>query len=381
MKHSTNYLTERARAERETFVGDRFNPAMLVTAREAHGLVQTELAAKINVSQPLVGKWEAGLSEPNAEQIALLASALGVQASLFFVDRARRLASMSDFYHRALSRAKRSDMKAVHARCSIVDIQIDRLLRLREFVQDRIPEIDPENHAGNVEKVASMARVAMGVGPGPLTNLVMCIEACGGIVVDRRLEVDEIDALCRWVPELPKLFFVNGAKPPDRIRFSLAHELGHTIMHFGKDRRPEEAENEANAFASAFLMPEKDFRRDVRPGIAIADLATLKRKWRVSMQAIAYRAKSIGAIEHRRYESIFVQMSRNGWRKTEPVNIEGESPTVFNNLLHQHVNAGFSVRDLAQLLFVTEKDISQMLADADSPSWSGEGVRMRLVRD
>jgi Zn-dependent peptidase ImmA (M78 family)/DNA-binding XRE family transcriptional regulator len=370
-----------ARARKGTFVGERFNPDMLVTAREARGFVQTDLAERIDVSQPLIGKWEAGLSVPNDEQILLVANALGVQPDLFFVDRARRLASMSDFYHRAMSRARRTDVKAIHARCSIVDIQIDRLLRLTEIGPDRIPEIDPENHAGDLEKVAGMARVAMNIPPGPLLNLVDRIEAHGGIVVDRELEVDEIDALCRWVPELPKLFFLNGAKPADRIRFSLAHELGHTIMHFGKDRKPEDAEREANGFASAFLMPLKDFRRDVRSDISLADLAALKRKWRVSMQAIAVRAKAIGAIDDRRYESIFVQLSRKGWRKTEPVQIEGESPQIFADLLHKHIEAGYSQSDLAKLLFVTESDVVRMLADAAAPTWMGDGVRMRMVRD
>jgi Zn-dependent peptidase ImmA (M78 family)/DNA-binding XRE family transcriptional regulator len=368
------------RAPRSPICSDRFNPSMLITAREARGMTQAQLAATMGVSQPLIVKWETDVSKPDDAQIALLAHALAVQADLFFVDRPRRLASMSDFYHRSLAKARRIDVKAIHARCNIVDLQIDRLLSISESEVDRIPDIDPHNHYGDVDHVAAMARVALNVEDGPVKNLVEVIERNGGIVIDRQMEVDDIDALCRWVPELPKLFFINGSRPADRIRFSLAHELGHTIMHFGRDYNLDEAEKQANAFASAFLMPAKDIRRDFTPDLGMPELAALKRKWRVSIQALIVRAFSLGAIDKRRYESLFVHLSRNGWRKTEPITVDGESPRVFNQLLQKAIEMGFTRSDLAKLLFVQEADIADMLTDASSPTWANDGVRMRLAR-
>lgn len=370
-----------SRVDRDTNnLGTRFNPDMLITAREARFLTQSKLANEMNISQPLVGKWEAGISAPNQDQVALLAETLCVQPELFFVDRPRRLASMSDFYHRSLSKARRSDVKAIHARCNIVDLQVDRLLSLSDLPKDRIPDIYPDNHAGDIDKIASMARVAMNIPPGPILNLVDAIEGCGAIIIDRDLEVDDVEALCRWVPELPKLFFINGARPADRIRFSLAHELGHTVMHFGRDSDLAIAERQANAFASAFLMPAKDIRRDMRPDMVLADFAALKRKWRVSIQSLVKRANSLEAIDKTRYESLFVQISRNGWRKTEPIAIDGETPKVFARLLNKHIEAGYSRSDLAKLLFVSERDIDEMLTDESSPTWGEDGTRMRLAR-
>lgn len=380
MEEEKDDLT-RLRASSQPVLRNRFNPAMLATAREANFLSQTELANSMGISQALIGKWEADLGSPDADQITALAAALDVQPELLFVDRSRRLGSMSDYYHRALSKARRKDVKAIHARCSIMDIQIDRLLQISSIPEDRIPDIDPDNHAGDAEKVAAMARTAMGVGPGPIPNLIGEIERCGAIVIDRRLEVDDVDALCRWVPGMPKLFFLNGAKAPDRIRFSLAHELGHTVMHFGRDYDPRMAEDQANAFASAFLMPANDIRHEFQARLRIADLAAIKRKWRVSMQSAARRAYSLGVIDDRRYKSIFTQMSRKGWRKTEPISIDGESPRTFSWLLNAHVNSGFSRADLAKLLFVSEQEIGRMIADAGAPNFQDQGVRLRLLRD
>ncbi|MDO8625003.1 MAG: helix-turn-helix transcriptional regulator, partial [Candidatus Diapherotrites archaeon] len=119
----------------------RFNGAMLATAREALFLSQGELAEKLHLSQPLVARWEVESSQPNEEQIDLLSRELAVRKEFFFVDRPRRLASMSDYYHRAFAKATRRDVKAIHARCAIIDIQIDRLLALGELVEDVIPDI------------------------------------------------------------------------------------------------------------------------------------------------------------------------------------------------------------------------------------------------
>jgi len=364
------------RASRRPLLGERFNPSMLATLREAKFLSQDGLARKMGVSKALIGKWEAALAEPNEEQVQSLADALDARPELFYVDRPRRLASMSDFYHRAFSRARRRDVKAIHARCSLLDLQVDRLLDLAPLPEDRIPDIDPDNHAGDTDKVAGMARTAMGVPPGPIENLVDLIEECGGIVIDRNLEIDDVDALCRWVPELPKLFFVNGARPADRIRLSLTHELGHTIMHFDKDVEPRLAEDQANAFGLSFLLPPRELRRDLNPFLSLADLAALKRKWRVSMQAIARQAWRIGAIDDRRYKSICVQVSRNGWRKTEPVEVPRETPKAFGRLLYAHIAEGYSRDDLSRLLFVTPAEVDAMLAESDA---AAQGVQLRLA--
>lgn len=359
----------------------RFNGAMLTTAREALFLSQGELAKKLKVSQPLVARWEVETAKPDEEQITQLSRALEIREEFFFIDRPKRLAHLSDYYHRSFTRATRKNVKAIHARCNIIDIQIDRLLTIGEAPKDVIPNFDPRERELNPEKIADLSREAMDIKRGPILDLVSVIEACGAIVIDRNLEIDDMDALCRWVPGLPKLFFLNGAKPPDRTRHSLAHELGHTVMHFGHDTEYKIAEKQANSFAAAFLMPSQDIRRDMHSFLTIADLAAIKRKWRVSMQSAARRAFSIGAIDDRRYKWLCIQMARNGWKKSEPVSIHGETPTAFTNLLRQHLQNDFTKKDLADLLLINEATLENMLIDATSPTYLDNGVRLRVVRD
>ncbi|WP_419757134.1 ImmA/IrrE family metallo-endopeptidase [Teredinibacter turnerae] len=51
--------------------------------------------------------------------------------------------------------------------------------------------------------------------------------------------------------------FLNTKKTAERCRFDAAHELGHLVMHCHGAPQGQEAEKEANAFASAFLMPRR----------------------------------------------------------------------------------------------------------------------------
>ena len=54
---------------------------------------------------------------------------------------------------------------------------------------------------------------------------------------------------------------ILSGKPPDRLRFSTAHELGHLVLDHAAQRAPgAREEQEANAFAAAVLMPAELLR-------------------------------------------------------------------------------------------------------------------------
>src|SRR5438094_162699 len=72
----------------------------------------------------------------------------------------------------------------------------------------------------------------------------------------RALAIDakEVDAFSMWHGETP-FVFLNTKKSCERSRFDAAHELGHLVLHRHGVPQGQQAEAEANAFASAFLMP------------------------------------------------------------------------------------------------------------------------------
>jgi Zn-dependent peptidase ImmA (M78 family) len=111
---------------------------------------------------------------------------------------------------------------------------------------------------------------------------------------------------------------VNSAEPPTRQRFTIAHEIGHFLLHEGRplivdrhvrvDRRDASSsmgtkreEVEANAFAAELLMPEEMLRRHVealvRDDAALpADrlVNRLAREFEVSGQAMEIRLGALG---------------------------------------------------------------------------------------
>ncbi len=120
-----------------------------------------------------------------------------------------------------------------------------------------------------------------------------------------------------------KVIGVNTAELPQRQRFTIAHEIGHLVLHQGDavhvdtyhtfqvnfrdpDYRPgtDRRETEANAFAAALLMPEalvkEEFDQTVRRGIDIVDgkwIEDIAIHFDVSIQALTIRLNQLGLLD------------------------------------------------------------------------------------
>lgn len=96
---------------------------------------------------------------------------------------------------------------------------------------------------------------------------------------------------------------VNSIHNKKRQRFTLAHELGHYILHknkttdfrdttFFRNEDKTSLEYMANDFASALLMPDEKVKECVKEGIRkISDLAD---KFEVSSSAMRYKVERMG---------------------------------------------------------------------------------------
>ena len=77
------------------------------------------------------------------------------------------------------------------------------------------------------------------------------------------------------------VLYVNPDHARTRQRFTIAHEVGHLILH--RDGTDEHSEREADAFASALLIPREMLRRAVAE---TPDLEPLRRRFNVSREAL-----------------------------------------------------------------------------------------------
>lgn len=155
-------------------------------------------------------------------------------------------------------------------------------------------------------------------------------------------QADQFDGLQAQVNGQP-IVVVSNHWPGCRQRFTLAHELGHWILH---DQLPLSIDEEqaCNRFASAFLLPDSGIYEHLgkrRNSIDMKELDLLKQEYGLSMQAILYRCKDLDILPEHRVKSLFIQFRRNGWHKQEPGKpFPAERTLLFEQLVYRGAAEG-----------------------------------------
>lgn len=331
------------------------NHNMIVLARESRGLSQAALADQLGVTQGRVSKMESGLLAVPDEVLQKFTEVLDYPPSFFFQPGPLLGVGVAEVFHRKHQVVAKRLLNKVYASVEIRLRNIDALLRATE-IEVNLPQMPVEDYQGGPAEIARLVRSTWNMPRGPVSDMVMQLEDAGIIVVEVMFETRKMDAISRWVPGLPPVFFINRDMPKDRSRFTLAHELGHMVMH--KHPTPD-LEAQAHQFASEFLMPERDVRADLLD-LDLSKLVHLKQYWKVSMASLIYRAEAIGAISNNRARYLRVQMAKAGYTTVEPVELDpqGEHPTLLREVIEAHrTKLGYSVHDLQHLLALHEHDL------------------------
>ena len=177
------------------------------------------------------------------------------------------------------------------------------------------------------EAAAQTLRDHWRLGDQPIKSVTAAIEDSGGAVVEAGEENDLFDGLAGWANESVPVAVVSAAVSDDRRRFSLAHEIGHLVMEIDEDVEHRTVEKLAHRFAAAFLVTAATARRELgirRRHLNFRELALLKQRHGLSMQAWIFRALDLGIIESAHARTLFANLSARGWRRREPVDFEGE---------------------------------------------------------
>lgn len=346
------------------------NPKLVAMARESRGLTQGQLADALNISQSKLSKLETGTLDGTEDDIACLSSTLRYTPEFFqkTAEECFGLGSMCIF-HRKRASAQAGMLRILQAKINIFRMQVASLTSDVDIeLSFKLHRLDVDQFGGPVESARELRRLWK-LPLGPVGNLVGLIERAGVIVWNTDLGSDRIDAVSQVVEGHRPVFLMNARSPADRLRFSLCHELGHVIMH--NDGSPNK-EQEADQFASEFLMPAKD----IKPMLAKLTLdkaATLKAAWRVSMAALIKRAADLGQISERHYRTLFTQMSQHGWRVLEPVAIPAERPTALQGVLRVQVeDHGLGTATLARRAYLLDVDeFVQLFSPPSKPGSSG----------
>jgi Zn-dependent peptidase ImmA (M78 family)/transcriptional regulator with XRE-family HTH domain len=311
-------------------------PATLQAARLARGMSLTMLADASGISAPTLSRIENGTRPATEKEIDALAGAISIPAAAICRPLVSERLGLSAFYHRKFNRAGSRAVNKIEHQCLLDVVALRELIGLVGLTSPEsllTVHLD-ELNGGKVEEAANRVRLAWRVPRGPIRDLCATVENAGCLVIHSDFGLPEMDAIYQKVRGVPPLLWVNSRKPLDRVRMSIAHELGHLILHEEEPVDHALAERQADEFASAFLMPRADFRSECPSRLGVPELIELKRRWRCSMVAIIRRARDVGKIDEQHYTNLMISVSRQGWRKQEPYPITGESPRLLANAIH-----------------------------------------------
>lgn len=341
---------------------------MLILARESRGYSQTQLAKKAKLSQAAISKFESGVLEIPDDRLEAIAQALEYPTAFFFRRERRYGYGSPCLYHRKRQSLPISKQREIQATLNVRRMEIARLLQSVEIETDAgFVRMDIEDY-DSPEQIAQMVRRSWRLPLGPVQNLVRTIENASGIVVSGSFGTRKLDAISLRAPGQPPFFFVNKDIPGDRMRFTLAHEVGHVIMHALPSV---EQEREADKFAAELLMPEKEIKPDLR-ALTFQKLGSLKYHWKVAMSSLIRRARDLGQISDRQAKRFWAKMGELGIRTNEPYPIAPEEPSVVKDVVDLHLrHYGYSVPELSRTVELHEEEFRSLYVH--------EMPRLRLV--
>ncbi|MDP9366974.1 MAG: XRE family transcriptional regulator [Chloroflexota bacterium] len=356
-----------------------YRPDLLTLARQARGLTQADLARASGISQATISRLEDN-GMPSDEQVGRLAAVLDFPIEFFFQPDPVYGFGVGELFHRRRKTIPTRVLNAVHAEINIRRIAVSRLLRALDLPAPDLPVVDRDEGPMSPEDAARALRARWLLPAGPVRSVTEILARAGILVIPGRFESHQVDAIGLWPVQSPPLVFVNEDVSQDRLRLTLMHEVGHFVLHTGWGLvLGQEVEEEANRFAAEFLAPAKEISPQLRD-LTLAKLGQLKRHWRISMGALLVRAKELGCITERRYQSLWTEMGKLGYRKREPreFDVTGERPgEALAEILRLHrEELHYSTDDLARITVQTPRQFREMfLGAATGPRLVSSGTR------
>jgi Zn-dependent peptidase ImmA (M78 family)/transcriptional regulator with XRE-family HTH domain len=335
------------------------NPKQITFARVRRRITKAELAKELGVTSRSLQNYETGASAPDLELLAHISKLLKFPQQFFFIDE-----DMPELKEHAVSFRKLSKMTEAMKACTFAAGAI--AFKVNQWMENRfsLPQAElPDLRDLGPEEAAATLRRLWGLGNAPIPNMVHLLESKGIRVFSLAEETRDVDAFCTWYEDKP-FVFLNTMKSAERSRFDAAHELGHLVrdtytMQHGQVHGPE-MERNADAFASAFLMPKESVEANQPPTYSIKYLMKLKHYWGVSLAALAYRFNSLGLVSEWNYRSLCIEIAKSGYRTKEPEAMDRETSQLLTKVLDILHSRKQGRREIAESLCISVDEINAL---------------------
>ena len=215
-----------------------------------------------------------------------------------------------------------------------------------------------------------------GLGERPIRNMVHLLEAHGVRVFSLVEECAAIDAFSFWRGDLPYVC-LNTIKSAERSRMDTAHELGHLVLHWKGGAQERKDEREADLFGSAFLMPRGSVLARAPRGGRLEDIVKVKRHRGVSAANLTHRMHVLGLLTEWQYRSLFVELTKQGYRSGEPDGMQAETSQVYAKVFKALSDEGTSKGQVAKDLTIRPDELSRAVFGLVLMPLNGENASAR----
>lgn len=356
-------ISRRIKEGQPVFIGES-----LTNLRILNDFSRSQLAEKVGVTEQAIWQYENGYVSPKLEIVNKLKTIFKVKSSYFYSKdllhnydmnniQVQNIAYRSETIN-SLSKSqselshirfidvflKKIEGKISYPRNSLVQLRNEVIL----FIRNNL-EMDRESQ---IKHIAKLARIRLNMEEDSNKNLLFLLEKAGAFIFEKEIG-KTIDAYSLWTEE-DRAYIMLGSIKKSAVRrnLDLAHELGHLLLHYKveftmQDKKSYKVlEDEAFMFAAEFLLPEEKFKKDCEEIIKVSNpdaYIDVKKKWLVSLAAIAQRAFKLGMIDYQQHRYFWMSINKKGYRIVEP--LDNEIP----------IEKPMKVRSILQLLF--ERDI------------------------
>jgi transcriptional regulator with XRE-family HTH domain/Zn-dependent peptidase ImmA (M78 family) len=333
-------------------IGDRVRRKRLAAGMSLQDLAELLVGRTIHLSKAALSNYETNKTVPNAKTLWALAEIFDVSMEYFIREQTSSIALRGYRKRSRLTKARHDQIFAIVQNEIEKRVELETILGLKQHAD--LPEQSTINSVAEAEQIAAQARKAWELGDQPISSVSALLEEKGWYVIQSPGDKD-FDGLSGVVEPQNRPFAVSRAGIAiDRMRLNLLHEVGHAYITSGEEKLTEKA---VFRFASAVLFPKAKVYEEVWPkrsSFTIEELVLLKKKYGLSIQAMAFRFRDLEIISQSYFSLIFTYINQKGFKVKEPGSEDltfQEEPTAFQAQVYRAMSEGL----------ISEHDVSRFL--------------------
>lgn len=314
----------------------------LRSARLLNGFSLQDLADKIDnkISRQAIFKYESGAAVPNSEMINILADALNVRPDYFSRETTVEIGQIE--FRKQSNFSSKEQKKVIEQTREYLSryLELEMILNLEPLFQNPLKNIDVIRSKNQIDNASEQLRDKWELGMDSICNVAELLEENGIKIIEVHADglFDGLQTLVNG--KVPVIAYNSKlSNKPDRIRFTLLHELAHLLLPFSDDLSYTQREKLCHQFAASMLLPQRALVQELgikRNKISIQELGYIKKEYGISIQAIVMRALDCEIIDSGFTGKFFGYLNLMNWRTEEPISYDGiEKSKRFDQLLYR----------------------------------------------